>query len=132
MTIMKRFPFRLVKPREDADWNWIGMQEMIENFTLVEQLIVWVEEVGPTLPPIQLNITNVRLDTDRPDAHMLRQVPADCPVRNPIPLYTTGDGACFARSMVRLLWGVPSFGPTTKCFQAELKVCLLFLGNALD
>jgi hypothetical protein len=89
--------------------------------TCVEQLIAWAGSLEGKLPPIQLNVTNVFLHTDILDKVSIKQIPADCIVRNPVPLKCIGDGACFAYAMVRLLWGWASHSNHTY-YQAELKV----------
>ena len=81
----------------------------------MEELIRWANEVH--LPPLKPNITNVRLKTDRKDHSAAQWIPSDCPVRNPFPIDSPGDGSCFLHSLSRV-----AFGYTSPARVAELRI----------
>jgi hypothetical protein len=79
----------------------------MESTHTFEELLDWCRRLQPDLPQIKLNITNVRLKTDERDEVALLWVPKDCPIRNPYPIHTIGDGSCFINAAVRQIFGVP-------------------------
>lgn len=106
--IFKQFFYfcRLV-PRGDQNsgdyWNMVaGLMQSASSF---EMLVGVASSVHASMPDIQLNITNVRLDTDPLDHKALHIVPWDVLVRNPFPVDTKGDGRCFLFAAARLLFG---------------------------
>lgn len=102
--------------------DWVSLARQAAKFNTVEQLIMFATTMGPALPPMKLNITNVKLNTDRVDEIAWGQIPADTIVRNPVALSALGDGACFTYSMVRLLWGSAAHSRGDLQHAAELKV----------
>ena len=113
--------YRFVLPPELQGVNWLEEQTKLEEMASVEQLIHWASFWEHNLPPLRTNVCNVMLDTDQWDYHALKQVPEDVLCRNPQPLCTTGDGACFLFTIARLLWGVPA-NSDKPSLHAQLKV----------
>lgn len=108
----------------DNDNYWHQLSRQMQDCKEFSELYKLCMTAAPNLPKLySCNLANVHLVSDKSPKSLLNWLPPDCPIYNPLPLQSRGDGNCLLNAVSRLVFGDDSHAIELRC-RVVVELCL--------